>query len=226
MKQAVASIVSNTDVMPGTYLIWLEAPAIASEAKPGQFVMVHCGEDTLLPRPLSIHQRNDNKIALLFKIVGKGTHWLSQCQAGESLDLFGPLGEVAVAFGRTLDIELEDQLPDNAIYEILTAALHAEDPHDRCRTVVIVQNVSFQVMDLEFVSLSESHNPTDPGLLALVPHLIDIYVELAEADYDTYVTGESGTWDCHGDLDFALWVLTGADPGNQPEAWAEWWLAQ
>ncbi len=92
MKQVVAPVISNNEVMSGAYLIWLEAPAIASEARPGQFVMVRCGEDTLLPRPLSIHQRNDNKIALLFKIVGKGTHWLSQRQAGDSLDLFGPLG--------------------------------------------------------------------------------------------------------------------------------------
>ncbi|MFC2057145.1 dihydroorotate dehydrogenase electron transfer subunit [Chloroflexota bacterium] len=78
--------------MPGAYLIWLEAPAIASEAKPGQFVMVPCGEDTLLPRPLSIHQLDGDKIALLLNVVGKGTEWLSQRQTGDSLGLFGPLG--------------------------------------------------------------------------------------------------------------------------------------
>ncbi len=96
MKQVVATIISNNEVMPGAYLIWLEAPAIASEAKPGQFVMVRCGEDTLLPRPLSVHQLADEKspaeLALLLNVVGKGTHWLSQHQAGDSLDLFGPLG--------------------------------------------------------------------------------------------------------------------------------------
>ncbi len=92
MKQVVAPVISNSEVMPETHLIWLDSPEIASEAKPGQFAMVHCGEDTLLRRPLSIHQLDDNKFALLFTVVGKGTHWLSQRQAGSNIDLLGPLG--------------------------------------------------------------------------------------------------------------------------------------
>ena len=93
MKQVTAPVISNSEVMPGVHLVWLECPQIASEAKPGQFVMVRCGEETLLRRPLSIHQQADNaKLALLFAIVGKGTRWLSQCQAGDDIDLFGPLG--------------------------------------------------------------------------------------------------------------------------------------
>ena len=54
--------------------------------------MVRCGEDTLLRRPLSVHQVDGNKLALLFAIVGKGTRWLSQHQAGDIVDIFGPLG--------------------------------------------------------------------------------------------------------------------------------------
>ena len=94
MKQGLASIISNSEVMPGVYLTWLESPQIASEAEPGQFIMVRCGEEYLLRRPLSIHQvdRTKAKLALLFTVVGKGTHWLSQCQAGDNIDLLGPLG--------------------------------------------------------------------------------------------------------------------------------------
>jgi dihydroorotate dehydrogenase electron transfer subunit len=54
--------------------------------------MVRCGEDTLLRRPFSLHQLDGKKMALLFNVVGRGTHWLSQRQAGEKLDLLGPLG--------------------------------------------------------------------------------------------------------------------------------------
>ncbi|MEK7353937.1 MAG: dihydroorotate dehydrogenase electron transfer subunit [Chloroflexota bacterium] len=92
MKQVTAPIISNNEVMPGVHLIWLEAPQIASEAKPGQFIMVSCGGDTTLPRPLSIHQSDGNRIALLFRIVGKGTDWLSLRQVGDSLNIFGPVG--------------------------------------------------------------------------------------------------------------------------------------
>ena len=94
MKQSLSPVISNTEVMPGVYLIWLECPWIASAASPGQFVMVRCGEDTVLCRPLSIHQVDNSKtnLALLFKVVGKGTLWLSERQAGDKIDLFGPLG--------------------------------------------------------------------------------------------------------------------------------------
>lgn len=75
--------------------MWLRCPQIASEALPGQFVMVSCGQDTLLRRPISIHRvRNGQDIALLFSVWagGKGTSWLSLRGLGESVDILGPLG--------------------------------------------------------------------------------------------------------------------------------------
>jgi dihydroorotate dehydrogenase electron transfer subunit len=80
--------------MLGVYLVWLESPQIAASARPGQFVMVHCGEETVLRRPLSIHQvdKTKAKLALLFTVVGKGTHWLSRRKVGDNMDLLGPLG--------------------------------------------------------------------------------------------------------------------------------------
>jgi dihydroorotate dehydrogenase electron transfer subunit len=92
MKQTLAPIIFNNEVMPGTHLVWLEVPEIAATAQPGQFVMVRCGQDTLLRRPLSVHQTDGDKLALLFTIVGRGTRWLSQRQTGDSVDIFGPLG--------------------------------------------------------------------------------------------------------------------------------------
>ncbi len=93
LKQVTASVISNDEVMPGVYLIWLESPDIAPAAQPGQFVMVRCG-DYLLPRPLSIHHLADKggKLALLCNVMGKGTHWLSHRETGDNIDLLGPLG--------------------------------------------------------------------------------------------------------------------------------------
>jgi len=93
IKQVIAPVVSNSEAMPGTYLVWVDCSQIATSVQPGQFVMVHCGEETFLRRPLSIHQVADKtRLALLFTVVGKGTQWLSQRQAGDDLDLLGPLG--------------------------------------------------------------------------------------------------------------------------------------
>jgi len=72
--------------------MWLEAPEIAREAQPGQFVMVDCGGDTFLPRPLSVHRVDGGQLALLFSVVGKGTKRLAQLKKGDTVGLFGPLG--------------------------------------------------------------------------------------------------------------------------------------
>ena len=75
MKQVTAPVISNSEVMPGICLAWFEAPEIARLAKPGQFVMVKCGEENLLRRPFSIYKTDDNKemFAILYAKVGKGT---------------------------------------------------------------------------------------------------------------------------------------------------------
>jgi dihydroorotate dehydrogenase electron transfer subunit len=73
-------------------LLRLEAPEIAKAARPGQFVMVACGDDNFLPRPFSIHRVDSSGIALLFRVAGKGTKWLSAQKQGAILDIFGPLG--------------------------------------------------------------------------------------------------------------------------------------
>jgi dihydroorotate dehydrogenase electron transfer subunit len=93
MKQLKTKIISIIEAMPETYLVWLEAPEIVPMISgPGQFIMVSCGDDAFLPRPLSVHRVDGGQVALLFKVVGKGTGWLSQRKKGETLDIFGPLG--------------------------------------------------------------------------------------------------------------------------------------
>lgn len=97
MEQTQCAVASNTEVMPGVHLMWLEAPNIARSALPGQFITLRCG-DLPLRRPLSIHQcrldqdSGKSEIALLFRIAGRGTLWLSQRRPGEITDIIGPLG--------------------------------------------------------------------------------------------------------------------------------------
>ena len=91
MIQHLANVISNQELMPGVYLMWLQSPEIASKAKPGQFLMVKCGVDTVLRRPLSVHRVNNGigAFGLLFAKIGKGTDWLSTRQKGDKVDLLG-----------------------------------------------------------------------------------------------------------------------------------------
>jgi dihydroorotate dehydrogenase electron transfer subunit len=93
LKQVLATVISNIELMPGHHVIRVEAPDIAAEARPGQFVTISCGRELILRRPLSIHRVDKtNQFSILFAVVGAGTHWLSRRRKGEKLDLLGPLG--------------------------------------------------------------------------------------------------------------------------------------
>jgi len=75
----------------------LEAPAIARRARPGQFVMIEtrAGSDPLLRRPMSIYRIVPGRRGLfqiLYKVVGRGTRYLSQHRTGQTLATLGPLG--------------------------------------------------------------------------------------------------------------------------------------
>jgi dihydroorotate dehydrogenase electron transfer subunit len=91
MEQKLCPVTSNVEAMPGVHLMWIEAPNIAGSVLPGQFITVRCGDFTLR-RPFSVHQVSSREIALLFKVTGKGTLWLSQRQKGNRIDILGPLG--------------------------------------------------------------------------------------------------------------------------------------
>lgn len=77
------------------YSLWLDAPEIASQAKPGQFISVYSNDSgRVLPRPISICEIDKEKGALriVYRIAGKGTAEFSGMKAGETLDILGPLG--------------------------------------------------------------------------------------------------------------------------------------
>jgi len=97
LKQVLATVLNNTQILPKIHLIQVEAADVAAEAQPGQFAMVRCGDryKFLLRRPLSIHRVTEelSQIWLLFAITGRGTSWLAQLKDGDRLDLIGPLGK-------------------------------------------------------------------------------------------------------------------------------------
>lgn len=95
--QKKSTVVRNEQLGPDIFRLTFAAFEIARNAKPGQFVMVKVstGFDPLLRRPFSIHQVTEKgTLQILFKIVGKGTRYLSELKLGDSVDIVGPLGSV------------------------------------------------------------------------------------------------------------------------------------
>ncbi len=95
MYQVVAEVLSNKNIALNYFKITLNAPEICQNAQPGQFVhiKVTAGSAFLLRRPFSVHNTEDEKLEILYRVVGKGTDLLSQKGRSKKLDLLGPLGQ-------------------------------------------------------------------------------------------------------------------------------------
>lgn len=99
MSLHTAVVRGNRPLMPGVFLLELEALELASSGRPGQFVLVRCTEeaswDPLLRRPLALHRllREQGRVELLVRVVGRGTAWLALRRPGDRLDILGPLGQ-------------------------------------------------------------------------------------------------------------------------------------
>lgn len=95
MKQKqTAYILSQREAAPGIYDMWIKT-ALASDAGPGQFLCIYPRDkSTLLPRPISICQVNEDRTALriVYRVAGAGTGEFSRYQAGEGISIMGPLG--------------------------------------------------------------------------------------------------------------------------------------
>lgn len=91
-------VVENGKVFQNHFKLALDISGADSLPIPGQFYNLRCTEtkDPLLRRPFSVHRvrRDDGftHLEILYRIIGKGTEWLSRRKKGEVLDVIGPLG--------------------------------------------------------------------------------------------------------------------------------------
>lgn len=73
----------------------MELRCYIGDIKPGQFVMVKVNSiETLLRRPFSIYRahKDSRGFSLLYKVAGRGTHYLSKVKTGGVVNVLGPLG--------------------------------------------------------------------------------------------------------------------------------------
>ncbi len=85
-------IVDLRQLTGDVFSLTLEAGELARTTRPGQFVNIRCGEGLLLRRPISVCDMEGSLLTVVFQVKGEGTQWLSRRQAGEELDVLGPLG--------------------------------------------------------------------------------------------------------------------------------------
>ena len=94
MTNEKCRVVSHREIGSGYRYIEFEAPAIAADATPGQFVHLRVPslEKSALRRPFSIFNAEGDRLELLYKTVGRGTAALNEVKPGDEVEVMGPLG--------------------------------------------------------------------------------------------------------------------------------------
>ena len=87
-------MVSHEEIGAGYRYLVFEAPKMAEELEPGQFVHVRVPalETSALRRPFSVFDAEDGKVTVLYKTVGRGTAALNAAKPGDAIRVMGPLG--------------------------------------------------------------------------------------------------------------------------------------
>lgn len=93
-RKETAVVYRQQQIAEGIYDMWIETQ-LASMAKAGQFISVYTQDKcALLPRPISICEadKENNRLRIVYRVVGKGTNEFSGYHAGNRIDILGTLG--------------------------------------------------------------------------------------------------------------------------------------
>jgi dihydroorotate dehydrogenase electron transfer subunit len=144
LQQISAPVRFNAPLTGDYWLIEVEAPSIAAQLQPGQFVSIRIAGSLApyLRRPFSVYRvsRDRTRLQVAYKTVGEGTRLMtSTMPVGGACDLIGPLGKgfslpanakrIAV-IGRGIGIAALPTLVDQAVAEgtEVYGFLSARDP--------------------------------------------------------------------------------------------------
>ena len=111
MEKTTAIVTEVGRLAEDVYSMTFEAPGVASEATPGQFISVFTADlSHLLPRPISICEidKNAGTIRLVYRVVGYGTSEFSHLLPGSRLQILGPLGN-----GFPIDVITNNNINNN-----------------------------------------------------------------------------------------------------------------
>lgn len=83
-----ATVISNEEIEKGIFKLVIENE---NDINCGQFYMIKVSSG-ILPRPISICEKTENKLTFLYAVVGKGTEEISKLKTGDEISITGPLG--------------------------------------------------------------------------------------------------------------------------------------
>lgn len=90
MKQGIFKIIENKMLVANVYKMRLMGD-VSDITACGQFINIQL-DGLYLRRPISVYDRDDVSVTIIYKVVGKGTEQMAKMQSGETLDVLTGLG--------------------------------------------------------------------------------------------------------------------------------------
>jgi dihydroorotate dehydrogenase electron transfer subunit len=91
----LCNLSGNEHLTGDFYALRLEAPSIAPQCSPGQFILLRglVADWPYLKRPFSVYSTDgDTTLEIVYKVVGTATSIMARMRPGERFDVLGPLG--------------------------------------------------------------------------------------------------------------------------------------
>lgn len=178
MNKKRYQIISKEILTNDIVSMWMKAPDISENAVAGQFVSVYCDDKSaLLPRPISICD-TDGKggLRLVFKIVGKGTLELSKKNAGDGVDILGPLGNgFGAAFEKIAGMDNPDIAFIGGGVGIPPMLISSKSVNGRKNIILGYRDATF--MNEDFRSYGNVYISTEDGSAGVKGNVIDCMIE-------------------------------------------------
>lgn len=178
-KKQIATVFSQEKIGEDVYDLWVSTD-MAKTAKCGQFLSVYPKDQArLLPKPISICQvdQENERIRLVYRVVGEGTKEFSTYKAGSSIFILGVLGNgFPVEEGSGKNVVLMGG--GIGIPPMLQLAKELKEDNENTKISVLLgyrDENTFLVKDLE--KYADVYVATDDGSLGTKGTVLDAYKE-------------------------------------------------
>jgi dihydroorotate dehydrogenase electron transfer subunit len=94
LQTETASVIEQRSLGGDYRVLEFASSKVAPRVKPGQFIHLRVDErnELVLRRPFSVFKTGKKSLAILYKIVGRGTQILARLRPGDRAGIMGPLG--------------------------------------------------------------------------------------------------------------------------------------
>jgi dihydroorotate dehydrogenase electron transfer subunit len=174
------TIIEHIELTTDVYKMTVEG--MDEESKPGQFINISTGDNSLLlRRPISIHEVDGDKLSIIYRVEGDGTRLISEMKVGEKLDILAPLGNGFPMTDKESVILVGGGIGVPPLYEL---AKHLQVQGKQIITVLGFQNkeASFSVED--FKQFGDVYVATVDGDLGTKGFVTDV-IKNEELNFET-----------------------------------------